>query len=103
MHALSVIVSQVVISFTDMSLYYMVLGRNFVFPLKRCMPMYHLTVIPRPTTYRPLCSISRYQIPFSCFISYINRPHFLLVVPAPRCAMCDPGATLYNLAPDGVA
>jgi hypothetical protein len=58
MHALSVIVCQVVISFTDMSLYYTVVDRNFVIPLKRCIPMYHLTVIPRPTAYRPLCSIS---------------------------------------------
>jgi hypothetical protein len=58
MHALSVIVCQVVISFTDMLLYYMVVGRSFVISLKRCMPVYHLTVIPRPTTYRPLCFIS---------------------------------------------
>lgn len=52
MLSLSVIVCQVVISLTDMLLYYMVvgLGQRFVIPLKRCMPMYHLTVIPRPTT-----------------------------------------------------
>ena len=50
MHARSVIVCPVVIPFTDMLLYYMVVGRNFAIPVKRCMPMYHLTVIPRPTT-----------------------------------------------------
>ena len=32
MQALSVIVCQVVISFTDMLLYYMVVGRRFVIP-----------------------------------------------------------------------
>jgi len=59
MHALSVIVCQVVISFTDMVLYYMVVSRGFVIPLKRCMPMYHLTVIHYYlSSWHPLCFIS---------------------------------------------
>jgi len=71
MHALSVIVCQVVISFTDMLLYYMVVGQSFVIPLKRCMFMYHLTVIPRlpplPTVLFVLLHDTRF--PCSCFIS----------------------------------
>jgi hypothetical protein len=71
MHALSVIVRQVVISFTDMLLYFVVVGRRFVTFLKCCMPMYHLTVIPRPTRYLVPTDT---RFPFSCFIFYINRP-----------------------------
>lgn len=52
MHALSVIVCQVVISFTDMLLYYMVVGRSFVIPLKTLYAHVSSHRDPSSTTYR---------------------------------------------------
>ena len=70
MHALSVIVCQVVISFTDMLLYYMVVGRgrSFVIPLKTLYARVSSHRDPSSTTYRDFVLFHDTRIFFPCLI-----------------------------------